>query len=127
MLGSLNFLTQYIVIMQSDHADIMWFCHFAHSLFYKKLKNRQIFLKFCLLAHKSSFIKQIYTMNDYFALFLFLENTASEPDAIAIIARYSALAVVSPVFTALDTLYPRYLALAFLLPFELEVLPFTIG
>lgn len=45
-------------------------------------------------------------MNDYFALFLFLENTASEPDAIAIIARYSAIAVVSPVFTALDTLYP---------------------
>lgn len=92
--------------MQSDHADIMWFCHFAHSLFYKKIKKQADFLKFCLLAHKSSFIKQIYTMNDYFAFFLFLENTTSEPDAIAIIARYSAIAVVSPVFTALDTLYP---------------------
>ena len=70
---------------------------------------------------------QLSIPNDYFSLFLFLENTASEPDAIAIIARYSAIAVVSPVFTVLDTLYPRYLALAFLLPFELEVLPFTIG
>ena len=47
---------------------------------------------------------QLSIPNDYFSLFLFLENTASEPDAIAIIARYSAIAVVSPVFTALDTL-----------------------